>query len=426
MNIAAAAFSRRSKNHSTMSSIARTRDPSKAETPARVLAVGPIPPPLNGTSVSFEIFCRELRSFSCVGDVAVVNTAPRRLKDKSRILSTQSFAQAWRIFGPFLHRVRSADQVLVFGSDGFLLSMGSVLVGITKAFGKRCWLRPFGGSLGAFSETLPAPLRQLLFATLGRADGVIVQTQSLRAHFAPLLGERVHVVPGYRHVGQSTPRPASDDSAPLRLVFVGHVREEKGILDLLSSMRALGAKNSPVLCDIYGPILPSVAQAFEGALSSTPNARYRGSLDWQQVVPTLEGYDALVLPTAYRGEGHPGVIIEAMMAGIPVVVSNLMPITELVEDEVNGLLVSPRDVAGLTRALERIANDRRLLVRMGERNREMRGRHDARHVVPLFLPIMGLPKGNRVGLEPRHHPAGRSTGAVKTGEVSEVPCDSCR
>jgi len=112
---------------------------------------------------------------------------------------------------------------------------------------------------------------------------------------------------------------------------------------------------------------------------------YKGVLSPEEVISTLRHYDALVFPSYYLGEGHPGVLIEAMMAGIPVITTAFRSIPELVEDRVNGLLVTPQDSKILSRAIKTILNDRQLLMRMASKNGERRRRYDARQVVPLIL-----------------------------------------
>ena len=58
-------------------------------------------------------------------------------------------------------------------------------------------------------------------------------------------------------------------------------------------------------------------------------------------------------------------ILEAMASGLPVVSTAIAGIPEAVSDEETGLLVSPGDVDGLTRALERLLESHSLRQQMG-------------------------------------------------------------
>jgi glycosyltransferase involved in cell wall biosynthesis len=81
----------------------------------------------------------------------------------------------------------------------------------------------------------------------------------------------------------------------------------------------------------------------------------------------------LVVPTTTWPEGHPGVIIESLCAGVPVVATDVGGIRDLVDPEV-GHLVSPNDAyligAGLSDVLSSIQNYQRLSSNCLARSRE--------------------------------------------------------
>jgi glycosyltransferase involved in cell wall biosynthesis len=105
--------------------------------------------------------------------------------------------------------------------------------------------------------------------------------------------------------------------------------------------------------DVYGPILDAnLEDVFRGRRRTV----YRGTVDHDHVEATLMKYDALVLPTYHRGEGYPGVIIEAYMAGLPVICSRWQATPEIVDDT-SGILVSPRDADALHGAMLRLVAD---------------------------------------------------------------------
>ena len=359
---------------------------------SRVLVVGPLPPPINGTPVSFRIFLNEIQRQPGMPDLEIIDSSAGRLKLNSRATSAANYAQAARIVSEYLRKIRRVDQVLIFGSQGFLLLMLPVLLLIAKIARKPCYVRAFGGSLDRFCDELNPLARWLLLASLRRADGLIVQTGLLHERFRELVGDSVYMVPGYRPMDGSSPvspKPVTARAGPLRLIFLGIVKEEKGVFVLLESLRRIHFEGTnAVQCDFFGMISESGAARFEIELERTPNASYCGVLDPDVVIPTLEEYDALVLPTFYEGEGHPGVLVEAMMAGIPVITTDFRSIPELIEDRVNGLLVAPHDPTGLVEAIKAIEEDRQFLAEMGKRNWESRTDYDSHKVVPLILQPM--------------------------------------
>ncbi|SFR60305.1 Glycosyltransferase involved in cell wall bisynthesis [Marinobacter gudaonensis] len=76
-----------------------------------------------------------------------------------------------------------------------------------------------------------------------------------------------------------------------------------------------------------------------------------------------------VLPSTVR-EGLPRAVIEAMVYGVPPVVTRVGGMPELVEDGVSGLVVAPRSTGELASAIERLYRDRELAASLGRAARE--------------------------------------------------------
>ena len=65
----------------------------------------------------------------------------------------------------------------------------------------------------------------------------------------------------------------------------------------------------------------------------------------------------LILPTFFKGEGYPGVIVEAFSLGLPVISTNWRCIPELITNDVNGYLVEAKSYEDLKGAVEAIGSD---------------------------------------------------------------------
>jgi len=88
----------------------------------------------------------------------------------------------------------------------------------------------------------------------------------------------------------------------------------------------------------------------------------------RDVPQILAASDIFVLSSNW--EGLPRSIIEAMMAGLPVVATRVGGVPELVADGVTGFLVPPRDPDALAEALQKLIADPELRRRMGQAGRE--------------------------------------------------------
>ena len=135
-----------------------------------------------------------------------------------------------------------------------------------------------------------------------------------------------------------------------KFIFLGHVREYKGIRELIAAVKQL---SSEIEVHIYGPLFDDLDQDI---LKGHRGIRHMGELKGEDVVDKIREYDALVLPTKAKTEGYPGVIIESYIAGRPVVSTLCGGIPEIVDDT-SGILVPPGDSDALYQAMKRITED---------------------------------------------------------------------
>lgn len=157
----------------------------------------------------------------------------------------------------------------------------------------------------------------------------------------------------------------------------------------MEAIRLLARKESVrLVCDFYGPILENDSNEFFTNLKATPNARYCGIHDGGAASNLLAKYDVLVFPTYHLGEGHPGVIIEAMQAGIPVISTRFRASAELITDGENGFLIPVGNSLALSSAIKRFLMDPSLRERMGKANFQRGQEFSSDLVVSRMLEIM--------------------------------------
>ena len=78
-------------------------------------------------------------------------------------------------------------------------------------------------------------------------------------------------------------------------------------------------------------------------------------------------------------------ILEAMSAGLPVVSTRVGGIPDVIDDGVDGILVTPGDIAALAEAIKRLLRDPSLRSRMGSAGRcKVEARYIPEKVVPLI------------------------------------------
>jgi len=88
----------------------------------------------------------------------------------------------------------------------------------------------------------------------------------------------------------------------------------------------------------------------------------------ENVYEILKEADVFLLTSAQ--EGMPNVIMEAMLAGLPVVATRVGGVPDLVEDGVHGYLHEAGDITGMAKSLARLLADPALREKMGKAGRE--------------------------------------------------------
>jgi glycosyltransferase involved in cell wall biosynthesis len=163
-----------------------------------------------------------------------------------------------------------------------------------------------------------------------------------------------------------------------RFVFVSHVREYKGVRELVDAAERLDASTT---VDVYGPLFDDLPT---GLFERRQRVFYKGVLRQRDVIPTMQQYDAFVLPTKAPTEGYPGSILEAYAAGLPVITTTCGGIPEIV-DETSGILVEPGNVEALYQAMNRLVVDSELYVRLRNGARDKGGQFGAEHWAQKFV-----------------------------------------
>jgi glycosyltransferase involved in cell wall biosynthesis len=87
-----------------------------------------------------------------------------------------------------------------------------------------------------------------------------------------------------------------------------------------------------------------------------------GDAKWEE----YKNSDLFFFPSYYSVEGMSVAVIEAMSAGIPVIVSRWRGQVDLVEPGRTGFLVEPRDISGYVDCIESLYKDPALRVECGQ------------------------------------------------------------
>ncbi len=354
----------------------------------RLLFVGPKPPPIGGSPLTVQAMLEEFVFHPSV-KIALINTSPALdVRKKMTGFNLEKIKRSILILPKYIFEIPRCDAVLVFANDLFAITLAPLLLFLAKLFHKPFYLKPVGAGLDLFINAQKKPFRDYLLYVLRSTDGILTQTQLLKTDLGKLGCKKVYYLPGCRSLSAINVTP-KQYSSKLCLIFLGHITRKKGPLILLDALKTVSEmSDEPVSCDFFGPIHDEIRAEFLNELKSVPTARYCGVAEAGTGAQLIAQYDALALPTYFDTEGHPGVLIEAMHAGVPVITTQVRTLSELVTNGVNGFLVPTQDSDLLADAILLLAADPEMRKRMGEANRLRGLEFRADHIVGQLLKII--------------------------------------
>lgn len=203
------------------------------------------------------------------------------------------------------------------------------------------------------------------------------------------IGDRPHVtVPNANRY--PPPATAWQPADRIRLLYVGRLHPSKGVAFLIEAVAAL-AGDHRLRLDIVGD---GVEAARLRALHPGANwLRFHGRVDPAAVAGHMAAADLLCVPSLWR-ENWPGVVVQALGIGLPVLGSRIGGIPELVEPGVTGDLAGPGDRKAWVAALRRVADNPGLLADWRRNAETARDRFDqdelGRRLIAFMSSIAGV------------------------------------
>ena len=192
-----------------------------------------------------------------------------------------------------------------------------------------------------------------------------------RIHWAPLCVDNASWI---AKVDALRPRRAelrkgfgADPDLPA-IAYVAHMRPNKRPRDVIAAFSRMKTPASLLMAGGDGLFDELCA---EQARQPVPRVHLLGPRNQSELPALYAAADAFVLPSG-PGEVTPLVVLEAMCAGLPLVISDAVPsIVDFVREGENGFTHPVGDVAALAGRLDAILGDPAAQARMGARSREI-------------------------------------------------------
>lgn len=267
------------------------------------------------------------------------------------------------------------------------------------------------GGLSELYPQLSAPLAWLFRRAYYGADAGIRLSPLSPPDPELLRARREYIIPNGIDDPTEGALYAADHDSKLCLLFVGVLRESKGVLTLIDALAALHERGIAFEAELVGEM---ASPEFEAELRRRLDAsgiaalvRLPGVLVGSEKWAAYRRANVFVLPTHFEAESFPLVIMEAMAFGLPTVASQWRGIPSLVIDRETGLLSTPRDPSSVADRLAELAAQPALRKALGEAARQ---RFLAEYLWQRHLDRMALMFHDVAGA-PRRQPAPKARAA---------------
>ena len=258
--------------------------------------------------------------------------------------SVSSFDTSYLKKNPFLFfvmlkKVIVSEKVIYLPAHGNLFFLFPIIFLLSKIFHSSIIYIIIGGWLTKFLEN-----KHYLVYCLKHITIIYSETHLLKEELKQKYGIiNTDVFPNFR-INVSVKNNSllrNFYSSKIKLVFMARIQMMKGLDTIYELCNKLVNKNESKYfeLDFYGQIDSHDSDYFNSLISKFDFVHYCGCLEPSIITETLSSYDLLILPTHYYTEGFPGSILDAYIAGIPVIVTNWKYASEFVDDGETGYIV---------------------------------------------------------------------------------------
>lgn len=323
-------------------------DSKKAMSKFKFLIVGPLPDYKNhlqfgGATVLMSNFISFLKKRNIKFGLAQTN----RYSDVSRGCNNKKKSNIWFLISFFSQFLFYRTIIFNF-SDSGVVRQYPVLAKISKLFGKTVVLHKFGGALDKCFAEISSSQKRKTIKALQHTDLIFFETKAAIKHLKDIAGNDIKVA-WYPNVRQPSKLRKNPHAFNKKLVFLSHIISTKGVDDLIKVKSMLPEDYT---IDLYGAIKEEKYRDFDW---ESYDITYHGEVDSSKV-PEILVNSLLLLLTSHR-EGYPGIVIESLSVGLPVIVSNVGGLPEMITDGIEGRMIKPKDVTALYNAIMSVTSD---------------------------------------------------------------------
>jgi glycosyltransferase involved in cell wall biosynthesis len=300
----------------------------------KIVFIGPISPPVTGPGVKnkelIDSFKRSDVQIVCINSLGwMKNPIPFFLNVISNVIKYK--------------RV-----VLSISKKGRYVLLPLIYL-MSNIFDIKYILLPAGGNLDKEIKNVSKLYKILFFNALKKSSGIYVESKSLKEGLINLGLTNIDYMPNPRR--RLNFEWKIKTTKIKRIVFLSKIKEEKGVLILAEAAEVLNKNYKELEFHFYGPIEEKFKKKFTNIINK-PYIFYGGIANPSDVQEVLSNADIFILPTMWKNEGLPGVLVEASFTGVPIIISRFRASEEFIQNNENGIIIEPGSSTAIVEAVK--------------------------------------------------------------------------
>jgi glycosyltransferase involved in cell wall biosynthesis len=353
------------------------------------LIFGPIPPPVGGIGTIVTMLHKGLADREDIGFAIPLS----KNSGWKSMLARPVINIIRLIFS--IYRTESGGKILLFSGEARSFLEKMVWSIFILALGRKPVVFMVSGLFPIFWENLKPNRRQFFSSIICHKNFTLVaQSKNWFSYYQSIFPTACIKIAGATVAEEffNHQRNSNLSIERHRLLFIGWITPEKGILDLLDAMVILIRSFPDLILRLVGPLFgkDDVWTQAVDIRGISNNVEFLGSIaNRQKLIQEFDSASIFVFPSHY--EGFPVALLEAATMGLPCIGTFVGGIPDILDNGQAGLLVEPKKPQELADALYKLIIDQdireKISKRASERAREV---YNYPNFIKSFECLLGL------------------------------------
>ena len=268
----------------------------------------------------------------------------------------------FKLFYNIIYQFKKSDNIIMMPAQKGVKVFAPILSLLNKKYNKKIYYIVIGSWL--YEEI---KYDKKIIDQLKSFNNIFVETNLLKKNLLKIGFTNVKILNNYKNIQilSENSFPKCKEKKIINICSFSRVNEMKGIKDAILSLKEINKDSILVKYDIYGPIEEEFKKEFANLVSNNSTfVSYLGIIDSNKSVQFIKKYDALIFPTKYKTEGIPGTIIDSYAAGVPVIASKWENYSDIIENNVTGLIFKFNDFIDFKEKIVYLYNHQREIYKM--------------------------------------------------------------